>query len=106
MADKKQFSEKLENSLPQFNFKQSKFIAEAKKAEFSNPNNPKQDKIKKGGSKILKFWEIVAAATIGDYLVNPDLWTISSLSNKLFDDKTNMLNSSRCLDFPNGTYVL
>ena len=26
----------------------------------------------KGGSKILKIWENVAAATIGDYLVNPE----------------------------------
>ena len=54
---------------------------------FMKPNNPRQDKIKKGGSQILEFGKKVAAATIGDYLVNPDLWTISSLSNRLFDNK-------------------
>ena len=32
----------------------------------------------------LEIWEIVVGATIGDYLVNTDLWTISSLSNRLF----------------------
>ena len=64
------------------------------------------DKIKsKGGFKILKIWEIVAAATIGDYLVNTELWTISSLSNRLFDNKINMLNFSRCLGFPNAKYM-
>ena len=49
-----------------------------------------------------KFGKKVAAATIGDYLVNSDLWKTASLSNRLFDSKTNTLNSSRCLDFPNG----
>ena len=56
----------------------------------------------KGGSKILKNWEKVVAVTIGDYLVNPDLWTNLFLSNQLFNNTTNMLNSSRCMDFPNG----
>ena len=51
------------------------------------------------------FGKIVAATTIGDYLVNLDLWIISSLSDRLFDNRTNMLNSSRCLDFPNGKYM-
>ena len=30
---------------------------------FRKPNNPRQDKIKKGGSKISKFGKKVAAAT-------------------------------------------
>ena len=65
-----------------------------------------QDKINKEGPIFFfKFGKIVAAATIGDYHVNLDLWTISSLSNRLFDNKINMLNSSRCLDFPNGKYM-
>ena len=80
----------------------------------SNPNLSQREKqssaiktilgkiTSKGGSKILKIWEKVVAATIGDYLVNPYLWTISSLSNRLLDNKTNMLNSSRCPDFLNG----
>ena len=34
-----------------------------------------------------KLGRIVAAATIGDYMVNLDLWTISSLSNKLFKNQ-------------------
>ena len=51
---------------------------------FRKPNNPRQDKIKKGGSQIITFRKKVAAATIGDYLVNTDLWTTSSLSNRLF----------------------
>ena len=84
------------NSTPQ----DPKFVAEDKVVQQSQ-TNPGKVKLK-GGSKILKNWENVAAATIGDYLVNPDLWTISSLSNKLFNNKTNMLNSYRCLDFPNG----
>ena len=50
----------------------------------------------------MKLGKQVAAATIGDYLVNPNLYKISSLSNRLFDNKNNMLNSSRCLDFSNG----
>ena len=54
------------------------------------------------GPKFKKFGETVAAATIGDYLVNLDLSTISSLDNKLFDNKTTMLNSSRYMDFPKG----
>ena len=54
------------------------------------------------GPKFKKFGETVAAATIGDYLVNLDLWTISSLDNRLFDNKTTMLNSSRYMDFPKG----
>ena len=48
------------------------------------PNNPRLDKIKRRVQFFLEIWEIVAATTIGDYLVNTDLWTISSLSNKLF----------------------
>ena len=48
---------------------------------------------------------MVVAATIGDYLVNIDLWTTTSLSNRLFNNKNNMLNSSRCMDFPNGRYM-
>ena len=50
--------------------------------------------------------EKVAAATIGDYLVNLDLWTIYSLSSRLFDNKTTILNSSRYMDFPKAIYVL
>ena len=70
-----------------FNFKRSKFVAEGK-TTFSNPNNPMQDKINKEGPNFFKkIGKIVAAARIGDYLVNPDLWTISSLSNRLFDNK-------------------
>ena len=80
-------------------------LQQREKIEFRNPNNPTQDKIKKGGCKILKFGKIVTAETIGDYLVNPYFWTISSLSNRLFDNKANMLNPSRCLDFPNGKYM-
>ena len=52
-----------------------------------------------------KIGKKVAAITIGDYPVNIDLWKTSSFSNRLFDIKTNMLNSSRCLDFPNGKYM-
>ena len=54
----------------------------------------------------MTFGKIVAATTIGDYLVNLDLWTISSLSNILFDNKTIMLNSSRYMDSPKAIYVL
>ena len=57
------------------------------------------------GPKFLEIWEIVAAATIGDYLVNPDLWINFVLSNRPFRNETNMLNSSRCLYFPNGKYM-
>ena len=57
------------------------------------------------GPKFKKFGETVAAATIGDYLVNLDLWTISSLDNRLFDNKTTMLNSSRYMDFPKRRYM-
>ena len=39
--------------------------------------------IKKGALKLKKFGEIVAAATIGDYLVNTYLLTIYSLINRL-----------------------
>ena len=42
------------------------------------------------GTKILRnLGKTVAAATIGDYLVDLDLWTISSLSNRLFNNKNN-----------------
>ena len=58
------------------------------------------------GPKFKKFGETVAAATIGDYLVNLDLWTISSLVNRLLDNKTTMLNSSRYMDFSKAIYVL
>ena len=55
-----------------------------KQTEIMNPNKIRQYKLK-GGSKILKIWgEKVAAATIGDCLVNLDLWTIYSLSIRLF----------------------
>ena len=52
--------------------------------------------------KFKKFGETVVAATIGYYLVNLDLWKISSLDNRLFDNKATMLNSSRYMDFPKG----
>ena len=58
--------------------------------------------IKRRVQNFKNLGKTVAATTIGDYLVNLDLWTIYSLSNRLFDNKTNMLSSSRCLDFPNG----
>ena len=69
-----------------FNFKQSKFVAKGK-IEFSNPNNPMRDKISKEGPKFQIFWKTATAATIGNYMVNLDLWTISSLKNRLFDNK-------------------
>ena len=40
---------------------------------FRKPNNPKKDKIKTGGSQILKFGKKVAATTIGVYLASTDL---------------------------------
>ena len=53
-----------ENSWPQFNLKKSKFVAEEKQS-LGIQTIP--GKIKsKGGSKILKIWEKVAATTIGD----------------------------------------
>ena len=70
---------------------------------FKKPNNPRQDKIKKGGSQILKFgkkgcrynnWRL-----FGEHI---------SLDNFFFEQQTvltintNMLNSSKCLYFPNG----
>ena len=60
------------------------------------------DKMERRVQNFKNLGKNVAAATIGDYLVNTDLWTTSSLSNRLFDNKTSMLNSSRCMDFPNG----
>ena len=84
------------------NSRKSKFVAKGKNRVQETQKNPSKIK-SKGGSKIFqKFGKKVVAATIGDYLVNPDLWTISSLNNRLFDNKNNMLNSSRCLDFSNG----
>ena len=83
----------------------SKFVVEEKQSS-GIETIPGKIKSKGGSKSFQKFGKKIAAATIGDYLVNPYLWTTSSLSNKLFDNKTNMLNSSRCLDFPNGTYVL
>ena len=44
-----------------------------KKTKFINPNTPRQDKIKRRVQNFKKFGKKVAAATIGDYLVNPDL---------------------------------
>ena len=41
-------------------------------------------KNKKEGPKIENLGEKVTAATIGDYLVNTDLWTFYSLINRLF----------------------
>ena len=84
--------------------KRSKFVAEEQQSSTIS-NKSRQDKIKRRVQNFLKFWEIVAAATIGDYVVNPDFQTISSLSNRLLDNKTSMLNSSRCLDFSNGKYM-
>ena len=60
------------------------------------------DKIKRRVQNFTSLGKKVAATTIGNYLVNTDLWTISFLSNKLFDNKNDKLNSSRCLDFSNG----
>ena len=57
------------------------------------------------GPKFKKLGRTVAAATIGENLVNLDLWITTSLSNRLFNNKINMLNSSRCMDFPNGRYM-
>ena len=69
---------------------------------FRKPNNPRQDKIKKGGSQILKF---------GKKGCSCNNWQLPSehrsLDNFFFEQQTiltintNMLNSSRCLDFPN-----
>ena len=44
------------------------------------------------GSKIWKFGETVAAATIGDYLVDLDLWTIISWV-------TDCLRINECVEF-------
>ena len=100
----KTVSKKKKNSLTSIQLQTIQNVAEGK-TKFSNPYNPRQDKIKRRVQNFKKIGKIVAAATIGDYLVNPNLWTISSLSNRLFDSKTNMLNSSICLDFPNGKYM-
>ena len=51
---------------------------------FRKPNNPKQDKVKRRVHNLKNLGKKVAAATIGDYLANTDLWTISSLINRLF----------------------
>ena len=69
------------------NSRKSEFVAE-EKTEFKKPNKSRQDKIKRRVQNFKKIGEKVAATTIGDYLVNPDLWTIYSLSNRLFDNKT------------------
>ena len=37
--------------------------------EFRKPNNPRQDKIKKGGSQILKFEKNVAAAIVTQHIL-------------------------------------
>ena len=79
----------------------SKFVAEEKQ---SSGIQKIPGKIKlKGGSKFFqKFGKKVAAATIGDYLVNIDLWTTSLFEqHTVLTINTNMLNSSSCLDFPN-----
>ena len=52
--------------------------------DLKKSNNPGLDKIERRVQFFLEIWEIVAAATIGDYLVNPDVWKTSSLSNRLF----------------------
>ena len=62
------------------------------KIEFMDPNNFRQDKNWEEGPKLQKIGKTVAAATIGNYLVNLDLWTISSLSNRLFDNKPTCWN--------------
>ena len=43
------------------------------KTEFMDPNDSRQDKNYEEGPKFQKFGKTVAAATIGDYLVNLDL---------------------------------
>ena len=57
------------------------------KTELMNPHTPRKDKIKRRDQNFKKFGKTVAAATIGDYLVNLDLWTIYSLNNRLFKNQ-------------------
>ena len=54
------------------------------KTEFKKPNNPRLDKIDRRVQNLKILGKKVTAATIGDYLANTDLWTISSLINRLF----------------------
>ena len=61
-----------ENSLPQFNLTKSKFVAEGQQIS-EIQNNPRQDKMKRRVQNVSKLWEKkFVAATIGDYLVNPE----------------------------------
>ena len=77
----------------EIDLKQSKHVAEWGKQN------------QQGGSKISRNLGIVAAATIGGSLVNPDLWINFSLSNRLFSSGTNIRNSSRCKDSHHVTYM-
>ena len=54
----------------------------------------------KEGPKFYKFRKKVAATTIGNYLVNIDLWTIYSLSNRLFDSKYQHVEFFKMSGFP------
>ena len=64
-------------------------------------NNPRPNLIKqvlKGGSKIENFGEIVATATIADYLVNTNLRTISS-------DGASLLDFFKICEFQNPRFI-
>ena len=76
----KAVSEKKKNNLSSIQLQTVQNVAKGK-TKFSNPNTPRQDKIKR---RVQNLEKIVATATIGDYLVNTDLYTIFSLSNTLF----------------------
>ena len=74
------------NERKQLTLNQTQGFKIVEEKQLSLGNQIKLGKIKSTGraQNFKKLGKTVAAATIGDYLVNSDLWKTSSLSNRLF----------------------
>ena len=70
-----------------------------------NPHTSRKDKIKKEAPKFQKIWEKSCSCNNWRLPGEPRSLDNFFLKYRLFNNKINMLNSSRCMDFPNGRYM-